>query len=95
LTRREEIIELLLDSEFNSKDLADYFDVGIKVIVNDIDHIQKSLRRKSDKQILVKPAKCVSCDFTFKSGSKIKDPKKCPKCHSERIIPRYFKIEKK
>ena len=94
MTRREEIVEFLEGNPANAKDLADYFGVTKKIIEDDLTHLQKSLKR-NNKQLLVKPAFCISCNFTFKMKSRIKDPKKCPECHNERISPSLFKIELK
>ena len=95
MTRREEVIEILENGPSSIKDLAVHFSVSIKVIETDLSHIQKSLHRDINKILLVKPAECISCKFIFKSNSKLRCPKKCPECHSERINPNLFKIEQK
>ena len=91
LTRREDIIEYLCSNPASAKVLSVHFDVPIKEIEIDLEHIRKSVRRMK-KKLLVAPAHCVSCDYQFGS-KKVKLPKKCPECHGQRIQARMFKIE--
>jgi len=92
LTRREEIIKILKSNSMTIQELADYFDVSYSRIIEDIESIRKTIRTHS-MRFFVAPAECLNCGFVFRDRSRVDDPKKCPKCHSERIAPQKFRIE--
>ena len=93
MTRREEIYEILKKEKRSAQELANIFQVELKWIVEDLQHIAKSVRPTFELRMI--PARCQKCDFIFKERSKIKAPTKCPKCKSEWIQPPLFFIEKK
>ena len=96
MTRREEIIEFLKTTEATIKELGLKYSVPSTVIVDDLEHIFKTLRSQTDTQLLIKPAKCLNdkCGFIFSASRKrMSDPSKCPECHGERIISQEFKVE--
>ena len=73
-------------------EMAKYFEVPYSTIPEDISSIRKTLRLKG-MRFYVAPAECLNCGFLFRDRSRVDDPKKCPKCHSERIEPQKFRIE--
>ena len=97
MTRRENIIEYLKNNPATIVELSVHFEVTQQVIVQDFEHIFKTLKNANPKvNILIRPAECLNskCNYIFPSHRKrISDPKKCPECHSERINPQLFKIE--
>ena len=86
MTRRKEIKSLLSKQEMSAKELAEFFNVDVKIIVEDLKHVAKSVKLR------IIPAQCKECGFVFKEREKIKKPNKCPKCKSERIYEPRFKI---
>lgn len=91
-TRREKMIELLSKhEEMTLVELAELTNVPVKVVVQDLDSVRKTIRFDS-KRIEVRPAVCLNCNFVFSGRSRISDPHKCPECHSERIAPQKFRI---
>ena len=94
MTRREEIIEYLSTTPASIKTLAIRFEVSLKDVEQDLAHIHKTLKNQQ-KQLLIRPAECVSCHYQFKgkmNETRVKEPKKCPECHSERINPQLFTV---
>ena len=91
-TRREKIVKLLKSSSMTLQEISSYFDVPYSTIPEDINSIRKTLRRQG-LRIFVAPAECIKCGFVFRDRSRVDDPKKCPKCHDERIDPQRFRIE--
>jgi predicted Zn-ribbon and HTH transcriptional regulator len=92
-TRRESITELLEQSEYpmTAQDICDVLDIRSRGIVyEDLVHIAKSVKTRR-MQLLIRPARCGSCDFSFKARS-VKKPSKCPKFKSEWIIPPAYLI---
>jgi len=90
MTRREEIIGLLSQKAESAFQLANLFKVDIGEILEDLEHIAKSVKPRKLKQI---PANCRHCGFVFKERSKIKKPGRCPRCRSERIQAQLFRVE--
>jgi predicted Zn-ribbon and HTH transcriptional regulator len=96
-TRRERIAELLEGTEFplTAEEICETLDIKKRSIVyEDIDHISKSVKRK-EKELLVRPAICGKCQFTFKTRKTSKAPSKCPKCRSEWILAPAFIIQQR
>ena len=89
MTRREEIIKLLSEKKLTANSIAKIFDVELSEIIEDLEHIKKSIKPKKLKQ---EPAYCKKCSFTFKERDKIRKPSKCPKCKSEWIQEALFYI---
>jgi hypothetical protein len=97
LTRRERIIEILegTDEPLTAQDLCLVLDVRSRsIIYEDLDHIAKSVSAKG-KQLLVKPASCGKCLYTFSVKKTAKPPSKCPKCKSQWILAPSFIIRDK
>ncbi len=80
---RKELTETLRIREWTVSELAREFHVRVSEIVDDIGHIQKSLRHGKDT-LFIDPAECRQCGFRFSEG-KIGKPSKCPECRSNRI----------
>jgi predicted Zn-ribbon and HTH transcriptional regulator len=95
-TRREAIAELLEQTEYplTAQEICDILEIRSRSIVyEDLEHIAKSVKTRK-KQLLIRPARCGSCDFIFTVCS-AKKPSKCPKCKSEWIIPPAYLIRLK
>ncbi|WP_287589139.1 hypothetical protein [Candidatus Borrarchaeum sp.] len=94
LTRREKIQRILQDGIFTTiEDLCMELEIyDKKLLVNDLQHIERSLKRLPQK-LIMKPARCQVCGFTF-DKKRIKYPSKCPKCKGQRILSPQFKIIK-
>ena len=96
-TRRESIIELLETAEhpMTAEEICEVLDIKKRSIVyEDLDHISKSVKRQH-KELLIRPAICGKCQFTFKVGKSAKAPSKCPKCRSQWILAPAFIIRSK
>lgn len=95
-TRREKIIELLLEGDYSPSELARILDMrgkgSKKVILEDLKVISKIAKREG-MVLLIKPAQCRKCGFVFKAEINI--PSRCPKCKSEWIEEPRFKLERK
>ena len=81
---------MLKKSEYTAQELANYFAVEMKWILEDLQHLARSIK---PKKIKVKPAYCKNCGFRFKERSRLKSPSKCPKCRKEWIQPAILHIE--
>ncbi len=88
---RKELSELLKQKRLTAQELARHFDVRQKDIEDELEHIFKSIK-KEGVRLVVDPARCRKCDFTFKRD-KLDKPGKCPSCKSTWIAPAVFHIE--
>ncbi len=93
LTRREKIKRILQEDRFTDiEELIMELEIYDKrILINDLQHIERSLKRLSQK-LIMNPAQCQDCGFTF-DKKRIKYPSKCPKCKGQRIISPQFKIK--
>ncbi|MBI2124529.1 transcriptional regulator, partial [Candidatus Pacearchaeota archaeon] len=87
---RQDIIRILEKQETTAQYLANIFETTLKEILEDLEHIEKSIKPKKLKEV---PAYCKSCNFMFKEREKISKPSKCPRCRSEWIEAQMFYIE--
>ncbi|MFT3765700.1 MAG: transcriptional regulator [Minicystis sp.] len=65
-----------------------------KDVAEHLEHLERSLKREGER-LVIEPAKCLACDFVFKSRGRLTTPGSCPECRSERIAPPAFRIESK
>mgnify|MGYP001610453341 FL=1 len=90
MTRRQQIIQILQENKQSAQHLANYFQCELKDIIEDLQHIDKSIK---PRKLKITPAYCKSCNFIFKERSKVSKPSKCPKCKSEWIEAQMFGIQ--
>jgi len=90
MTRRQQIIEILQSNKQTAQQLANYFQTDLSEILEDLQHIEKSIK---PKKLRINPAYCRKCNFVFKERSKASKPSKCPRCKSEWIEAQMFWIE--
>ena len=83
-SRRGQIIEMLKADPHSFYSLAQLLGVPLKVVEEDLQHIEKSIVRTHKlKQI---PPECENCGFVFEKRSRFTKPSRCPKCKSEHIL---------
>jgi hypothetical protein len=98
LTRRQEIMVMLREREWTLDELARNFVVSKKVIINDLEHIARSVSRlalsgvEGPSRLQIRPPTCESCGFRFKDRSKFNDPSRCPRCKNEHLRSQRFQI---
>lgn len=80
---RQELTSTLRQREWAASELARHFHVPLDEIVEDLRHIQKSLKHSADK-LNIDPAECRKCGFRF-STDKFNKPSRCPECKGNRI----------
>lgn len=88
-TRRERIIELLALGKYTPKDLAKLLEMKVNDVLDDLEHVQKTLGKK----LIISPAFCSSCDYTFDHRKRLNTPSRCPECKAERVSGPWFTIE--
>ncbi len=88
---RKDLIVLLKNSSMDLVEIAWHLEVSQKDVADDLRHLVKSLNHTDDR-LVVTPAYCRKCDFTF-NKYKLHKPGRCPKCHGTWIQGPLFDIE--
>lgn len=91
MTRRRQIIEILQQDRMSAQQLANYFKTELKHIIEDLQHIEKSIK---PEKLETTPAYCRSCNFVFRERGRASKPGRCPRCKSEWIGAQVFWIMK-
>ena len=89
-TRRQEIRELLSERTWTLDGLVARYVVAKRVIIDDLEHIARSVAPRQRLHIL--PPQCEACGFRFKDRSRFSDPSRCPRCKNEHLAPQRFRI---
>ena len=90
-TRRQQIVERLTENECEFDDLRHEFGLTVKVLEEDLRHIERSVRA-GGQRLIIRPARCEACDFVFKSQAP-HPPGRCPSCRDRRISGPWLRIE--
>jgi hypothetical protein len=93
MTRRQEIIKLLSVEAPTLRELADMLPADPQDLLDDLAHIARSIRPQG--KLVVTPAQCRKCGFTFRDTGKFKTPSRCPKCKSAWLQAPTFHIQRK
>jgi predicted Zn-ribbon and HTH transcriptional regulator len=80
-TRRQQLVTHLEAGPATVRDLADLLGVRVRVVVDDLEHVRRSL----GKALRVEPATCLRCDFEFRDRRRFTKPSRCPECRNERL----------
>lgn len=80
---RQELSKVLHAREWAATELARHFHVPVSEIIDDLRHIQKSLKH-TERSLVIDPAECRNCGFRF-SPEKLNKPSRCPTCKGNRI----------
>ena len=89
-TRRQEIRDLLAERAWTLDELSARYLVRKRIIVDDLEHIARSVAPRQRLQILA-PV-CDACGFRFKDRARFSDPSRCPRCKNEHLAPQQFRI---
>ncbi len=91
-TVRQDIISALVEQTHTAKDISKAVSIQEKEVYEHLRHIQKTIS-KGDQRLIVTPAECRKCGFSFKKRERYKKPGKCPVCRGESITEPLFIIK--
>jgi predicted Zn-ribbon and HTH transcriptional regulator len=92
LTRRQELAALLARVELSFEELRRETQARVRDLDDDLAHLERSLRR-GPRRLVVTPARCIACGFSFRKRERFSTPGRCPLCREERIAPVSLRIE--
>jgi len=91
LTLRKKIAEALEEECLDLQEIAKWFGIKEKEVLDHLEHIAKSVH---PKRLIVEAACCKRCGFVFKKRTRLNTPGRCPVCKSESISPPRFMINR-
>lgn len=91
-TTRQQIIELLGESELTAKELSQRLRIREKDVYEHLVHIKQSAAAHK-KKLIVTPAECLDCGYVFESRNRFTSPGRCPRCREEHITDPRYRIE--
>lgn len=89
ITRRARLIQLLSLGRYTPKDLAKTVGTKVVELIEDLEHIQKSV----GKALEISPAVCDRCEYTFEDRKRLSNPSRCPECKAERVMGPWLHID--
>ena len=89
-TLRKRILSTLEGNALTARELSRELRASEKEILAHMEHVAKSL--KPPKRLMIDPARCHQCGFTFSDRRRFSIPSRCPRCRHEGIQPPSFKI---
>jgi predicted Zn-ribbon and HTH transcriptional regulator len=91
MTRRKDLITLLSEEPRSVSSLARDLGLGRGDVEEDLRHALRSARAAGHAVVVV-PARCKTCGFTFDEGKLVK-PGKCPTCRGTRLFEPQIRIQ--
>ena len=89
---RKQLLDVLAAEPRTASSLARELGLHRRDIEEDLRHLVRSARAAGHR-VIVEPARCKSCGFTF-DESKLSKPGKCPECRSTWLFEPLLRIEK-
>ena len=87
-TLRHEIISLLIQESLTAREISERVGIQEKEVLEHLEHIKIALHGG----LVVIPALCMGCGFSFRKRERLKGPGRCPVCRSERIAEPHFSV---
>lgn len=86
-TVRTRIREALADGHsVTLKELSGLVGVSERDLPGHLEHLAKSVEADG-RTLVLEPARCIACGFTFEGRQRFTRPGKCPDCRGSRISP--------
>jgi transcriptional regulator len=87
-TLRHQIVELLSAGALSAREISEQLGVAEKEVLVHLEHVRLALRGA----LVLEPAVCLACGFTFRKRERLKGPGRCPSCRSEHIADPRFRV---
>ena len=87
-TLRHEIMDLLSQESLAAREISEQVGIQEKDVLGHLEHIK--IARHGG--LVMEPALCMACGFSFRKRERLKGPGRCPVCRSEHIAEPRFSI---
>jgi transcriptional regulator len=91
LTIRRRIAQMLREGEYTAQDLSRLLGIREKEVYEHLPHVERSAGPGA--QLIVDPARCLTCGFVFAKRKRFTSPGRCPVCRSESITRPAFAMQ--
>jgi predicted Zn-ribbon and HTH transcriptional regulator len=88
-TIRRQLMRVLKEGVWDVRSLSQELRVAEKDVIAHLPHVQKSLAAEG-RELVMRPAYCWACGFTFEGRQRFTRPGRCPQCRRTRIEPPAF-----
>jgi predicted Zn-ribbon and HTH transcriptional regulator len=93
-TVRRQILSLLSETPLSALQISARAGLPEKEVYAHLPHVKKTVERLGER-LLVTPAECNACGFSFRKRERPDKPGRCPLCQGESISPPLFAIDAK
>ena len=90
-TLRQQMIALLRVRPWDAGELARALGISQRQVEFHLTHVRKSMEAHGERMV-IGPAQCRDCGFTFSERTRTTKPSRCPQCKSEQLAPPVFAI---
>jgi transcriptional regulator len=90
-TVRQAIITLLQQRTLSAREISAEVRIPEKEVLYHLAHIRDAIR-KHERHLVMTPALCRKCGFTFKKRERLTRPGRCPVCRNEQIAEPLYGI---
>lgn len=87
-TLRREIVSVLSEETMTAREISERVGIQERDVVDHLEHIRAALHGR----LVVTPAVCMGCGFSFTKRERLKGPGRCPVCRSEHIAEPSFSV---
>jgi predicted Zn-ribbon and HTH transcriptional regulator len=87
-TLRHEIITLLSAESLTAREISERLGIQEKEVLEHLEHVRIALHGG----LVMIPALCMACGFSFRKRERLKGPGRCPVCRSEHLAEPRFSI---
>ncbi|MCL5966183.1 MAG: transcriptional regulator [Deltaproteobacteria bacterium] len=88
-TARQALIALLAEGPLSARELSGRAGIPEREVCGHLRHIRMTIG-KGKQRLLVTPAECRKCGFTFRKRERLERPGRCPACKGESISDPLF-----
>jgi hypothetical protein len=91
-TIRQQLATLLGAGDWDVRGLSQALGIAEKDVIAHLPYVKRSLAG-SGARLVIQPAFCRSCGFTFKGRERFTCPGRCPRCRRTHIAPPAFHVD--
>lgn len=90
---RQEITGLLREGPLTAKEVSRALGIREREVYEHLAHVRLSLAAGGDERLVVEPARCLGCGYTFRKRDRLTAPSRCPVCRGSHISEPRFSVE--
>jgi len=90
-TTRAALRRALREAPATARELSVAVGIREKDVADHLAHLSRSLAQHGER-LVVEPATCIACGYSFAERTRLQRPGACPRCRSTRIDPPVFRI---